>query len=415
MRKAGRWLKSFLSGKKERPQHAEAMMPVLALPPPTPKEKRWSFRRPVPAGKLGSESPAAARGASDDGLGVSASGMEFDQKKHAVAVAVATAAAADAAVAAAHAAAEVARLSSRRAHLPANLVEDAAAVRIQATFRGYLARTALCALRGIVKLQALVRGQLVRKQANATLRCMQALLAAQSQLRMRVLQEQRHHHQTPPRPRRSPQHPRHRRPYEMDKSCEENAKIVEVDTGEPARRGSAKADRQLFMEHHGGRCSPAPSAVTELSPRAYSGHFDELFSAATTAQSSPQHGSSSELCPSYMANTESSRAKQARSQSAPRQRTADAPLERQPSRRKGTPPRTASAPRTTMMQRSASLVGAAPRVGSQSPWWSASSGARLDASNASECGSTTSSVLTAATVYSRTRSLVGFEGRRGLY
>jgi hypothetical protein len=75
------------------------------------------------------------------------------------------------------------------------------------------ARTALRALRGIVKLQALVRGQLVRRQANATLRRMQALLAAQAQLRaqrMRVLQEE-HHQQQPPR--RSPQHPRHRRSY----------------------------------------------------------------------------------------------------------------------------------------------------------------------------------------------------------
>jgi hypothetical protein len=74
------------------------------------------------------------------------------------------------------------------------------------------ARTALRALRGIVKLQALVRGQLVRRQANATLRRMQALLAAQAQLRaqrMRVLQEQRH--QQPPR--RSPQHPGLRRSY----------------------------------------------------------------------------------------------------------------------------------------------------------------------------------------------------------
>ncbi|KAL6645005.1 hypothetical protein ACP70R_016613 [Stipagrostis hirtigluma subsp. patula] len=401
MGKAGRWLKSFLSGKRE----AKREWPQCdqATPAGTPKEKRWSFRRPVSAGKA-AETPAARRGASGEGLGLSASEMEFEQKKHAVAVAVATAAAADAAVTAAQAAAAVARLSSRKAHLPASLVDDveeAAAVRIQATFRGYLARTALCALRGIVKLQALVRGQLVRKQANATLRCMQALLIAQSQLRaqrMRVLQEQ---HQSLPRPRPpSPQHPRHRRSYEMDRSCDENAKIVEMDVGEPARRN----DRQFFVEYH-GRCSPAPSAVTELSPRAYSGHFDE-FSVAT-AQSSPRHASSaaSELCPSYMANTESSRAK-ARSQSAPRQRT-DA-LERQPSRRKGTPPRGAK------MQRSSSShhAGAAARG---APW---SPAVRLDASSASlmdsECGST-SSVLTAATVYSRTRSLVGFEVRRGLY
>ncbi|CAO1943854.1 unnamed protein product, partial [Urochloa humidicola] len=169
MGKAGKWLKSFLSGKKDRPR-AEAQEPLASAAPP--KDKRWSFRRTAAQeGKAAEAVPATGR----EGLGLSAADIEFEQKKHAVAVAVATAAAADAAVAA------VARLSSRRAaSLPASLPEDAAAVRIQATFRGYLARTALCALRGIVKLQALVRGQLVRKQANATLRCMQALLTAQS-------------------------------------------------------------------------------------------------------------------------------------------------------------------------------------------------------------------------------------------
>jgi hypothetical protein len=181
---------------------------------------------------------------------------------------------------------------------------------------------------------------------------------------------------------------------ETDRSSEDNAKIVEVDIG-----GAAK-DRECFVEYQHGRCSPA---VTETSPLAYSGRFDEL--SLATSRSSPRHEAASELCcPSYMANTESSRAK-ARSQSAPRQR-ADA-LERQPSRRKGTPPRSSSAAK---MQRSSSLVGApAPR--SPAPWWSAAAGrVRLDASlkDDSESGST-SSVLTAATVYSRTRSLVGFE------
>ncbi|KAL6901805.1 hypothetical protein ACP4OV_004681 [Aristida adscensionis] len=401
MGKAGRWLKSFLSGKRE----AKKEWPQCEAPSPaaTPREKRWSFRRPVFGGN------AAAHGVSHGGChGLPAPEVDdFDQKKHAVAVAVAAAAAADAAVAAAEAAAAAVRLS----HLPGSLVEEAAAVRIQASFRGYLARTALCALRGIVKLQALVRGQLVRKQANATLRCMQALLVAQSRLRAQRVRALQEHHQPPapaPRPRPpSPQQPRRRRSYEMDRSCEENAKIVEMDVGEPARQGAAN-DRQLFAEyHHHGRCSPAPSAAAaELSPRAYSAHFDE-FSVAT-AQSSPP-----ELCPSYMANTESSRAK-ARSQSAPRQRAAEA-LERQPSRRKGTPPRSAS----VRMQRSSSSsshAGAAARGGGGglSPW----SGVRLGAPGKdrdSECASTTSSVVTAATVYSRTRSLVGFEVRRGLY
>ncbi|KAG2612476.1 hypothetical protein PVAP13_4KG293300 [Panicum virgatum] len=44
----------------------------------------------------------------------------------------------------------------------------------------YLARKkALCALRGMMKLQTMVRGQLVRCQVNVTLRRMQALIDAQ--------------------------------------------------------------------------------------------------------------------------------------------------------------------------------------------------------------------------------------------
>lgn len=455
MGKAGRWLRNFLAGgrkdgKRDKP-HAEAM--PGPGPGATPKEKRWSFRRPV---VLTPEQPGrgvVAREAGSVGASRSSATSEagFDEKKHAVAVAVATAAAADVAAAAAQAAATVARMSSRKAAPPlpppaSLIVEAAAAVRIQASFRGYLARTALCALRGIVKLQALVRGQLVRKQAKATIRCMQALLAAQSQLRaqrMRFLQVQDHHphHTPPPRPRPSLQHSRHRRSsYEMDRSSEENVKIVEMDSGEqPTRRGGARGgDRQYSSveHHHGGRSSPAPSAMTELSPRASSWHVEDHLSFGT-AHSSPHshshsHNASAAMTepaasdlpfPSYMSNTESSRAK-ARSQSAPRQRAAADALERPPSRRKGAEHR--SVPRGARMQRSSSQqqAGSAPR---QSPFfhrpWSSSTSVRLDSSTASlkdsECGSTTSSVVTAATtvstVYSRTRSLVGFEVRRALY
>lgn len=49
----------------------------------------------------------------------------------------------------------------------------------------YQARRALRALKGLVRLQALVRGHAVRKQAAITLRCMQALVRVQARVRAR--------------------------------------------------------------------------------------------------------------------------------------------------------------------------------------------------------------------------------------
>ncbi|RRT77719.1 hypothetical protein B296_00020040 [Ensete ventricosum] len=176
---------------------------------------------------------------------------EEEQNKRAIAVAAATAAVAEAAVAAAQAAAAVVRLtSSGRSALgffsaAAGKREEWAAIKIQAVFRGYLvrfstlslqlqsknvlvdgkferfrrkerkfegpfflrinpvfgkstpvdvvkARRALKALKGLVKLQALVRGNIVRKQAAETLRCMQALVRVQARARAcRVLRSER--------------------------------------------------------------------------------------------------------------------------------------------------------------------------------------------------------------------------------
>ncbi|KAK8944219.1 hypothetical protein KSP39_PZI008330 [Platanthera zijinensis] len=165
MGKAARWFRALFGGKK-----------------------RWGFvksfrekEKPPPERKWLPPPPPSFRDVILD---------EDDQNKRAIAVAAATAAVAEAAVAAAQAAAVVVRLtrSGRTAAVTAEegtKREERAAVKIQAAFRGYLARRALRALKALVKLQALVRGNIVRKQAAETLKCMQALVRVQARARAR--------------------------------------------------------------------------------------------------------------------------------------------------------------------------------------------------------------------------------------
>ncbi|XWS07902.1 hypothetical protein CRYUN_Cryun41cG0032300 [Craigia yunnanensis] len=151
----------------------------------TPKSKKKWFGKSKDLGpvSLPEETEVTTRPPTED---VKLAEAENEQSKHAYSVALVTAMAAEAAVAAAQAAAEVVRLTSVPRH-PGKSKEEIAAIKIQTVFRGYLARRALRALRGLVRLKSLIQGQSVKRQATTTLRCMQTLARVQSQIRARRL------------------------------------------------------------------------------------------------------------------------------------------------------------------------------------------------------------------------------------
>ncbi|KAG6402327.1 hypothetical protein SASPL_139205 [Salvia splendens] len=109
---------------------------------------------------------------------------ESEQNRHAYSVALVTAMAAEAAVAAANAAAEVVRLRAA-AHGSGETKEEMASIKIQAAFRGYVARRVLRALRGLMRLKTVVGGKSVERQAAASLKCMQTMARLQSEIRAR--------------------------------------------------------------------------------------------------------------------------------------------------------------------------------------------------------------------------------------
>ncbi|XP_027364393.1 protein IQ-DOMAIN 14-like [Abrus precatorius] len=428
MGKTSKWLKNLLTGKKDKEKEKEKCATNLCLSngsenPTTPistipKEKRrWSFRR----SSASKEMNLAESSVTTSILHTNAD-AENDQRKQAVmAMAVG--------VAIASAVSPDAMICLTPCSNETTSIEEAAAIKIQSVFRSYLARKALCALRGLVKLQALVRGHLVRKQARETLRCMQALVIAQARARAqrsRVASEGKaNKKQSPYRITTEDNFFMHMY-SEMERSLEENTKIVEIDVCESkgnsrdrnstANHGYRESFEHRFSTYYSSNgsyskdenynVSPAPSTLTELSPRACSGHFEEC--SFSTAQSSPHYYSAVSrvedsklpfafprpaytesmsydypLFPNYMANTESSRAK-VRSQSAPKARPDS--YERQPSRRRASM-EGRNVPRPVRMQRSSSHVGVTAQ-NYQYPW-----SIKLDRSTVSECGST-STVLT---------------------
>ncbi|XP_008466506.2 protein IQ-DOMAIN 32 isoform X1 [Cucumis melo] len=66
-------------------------------------------------------------------------------------------------------------------------IEERSVIIIQAVVRGWLARGELLKLKNVVKLQATIRGHLVRKHAVESLRCIQAIIKLQALVRARCV------------------------------------------------------------------------------------------------------------------------------------------------------------------------------------------------------------------------------------
>ncbi|PWA64866.1 IQ-domain 22 [Artemisia annua] len=227
------------------------------------------------------------------------------------------------------------------------------------------ARRALRALKALVKLQAVVRGHILRKQTAEMMRRLQALIRAQA--RARTLRSQifdattkltsHFHHHGPPTPETVEYVPHtkhdHRsvskrngsksyargipsqdRTFHDGSNDHENDKIVEVDTAEhhvttTKGRKLMQPDQfsfgysQSLTTSRGSTFQPtvsSPCASYEVN--SFEDSMREVVSLSTPVKSDGPRSCISGFSdhPNYMANTESSRAK-VRSLSAPRLRT----------------------------------------------------------------------------------------------
>ncbi|XP_062231924.1 protein IQ-DOMAIN 19-like [Phragmites australis] len=296
MGRAMRWLKKVLTGKKEgvrdhKEHHAACASGVIG---PSVEKRRWSFAKPRNSVADGSRRPSVTT----------------------VAAGV---------------------LSQVR---PCNCGQERevdAVVMIQKAFRGYLARKALRALKSLVKLQALIRGYLVRKQADTTLRRLQALMKLQASShalktassRKSIEQQRIVAQDARVKPLSLPVVHRRRLSDGGDSAIERSPRIVEMDTCHLRCRSSRITSRYAADSPGSSPLlylyKPASRLQEHEPPHPKTTHNTPRLGAFPGFLGSPAKGGRAVSCrdagssPRYMADTASSVAR-TRCQSTPKQR-----------------------------------------------------------------------------------------------
>ncbi|KAI6692578.1 hypothetical protein NL676_020288 [Syzygium grande] len=398
MGKASRWIRNFLLGKRDEKDNKKINTSILSvyvttsgsLPPPAPKiKRRWSFGKSPAKGKAHKLSRSMDSAETTQLVMQAKTEFQLQRDRSLALLAIA-----------------------RDKH--------AAATKIQAAFRSYLARKALCALRSLVKLQALVRGFLVRKQTTATIRCMHALMSIQVRARVQRIQMAEEAQAVVPRlssvHRNLSQDGDNRKVQKepLDRNLIESCQVSKSKSGYFNRPKVQRRIEQGFTTYFSGDVSVVrqgqqyeeyffssaqntPRDDRSVITKTRSTRASFTFHHTDTADSASQNYA---LVPHYMAKTESSRAK-TRSQSEPKQR----PKRSAQQKSKRTPPVDGTSIQLETQSRDFAPGAKLASQENQEPWFKKLYKSRRSLKD-SESDATTSKV-TSHSNYSR--SLIGYE------